>query len=238
MFGRWHQAAWQFARLGFDHILGGIDHLLFLLCLVTPFRQLRSLVLIVTSFTVAHSITMIGSAVGYAPGQLWFPPLVETLIAVSILYMAIENIAGAGSVGRRWAITFAFGLVHGFGFSFLLRESLQFSGSHLATSLVAFNLGVEAGQILVLLVLVPALGLLFRHVIAERMGVIILSALVAHTGWHWMVERGSTLRGYDWTVGNPWLLAVRALMVVVALVGVWWLARVRTRKRLPESFSA
>jgi hypothetical protein len=222
---QWHQAALQFAHLGFAHILGGIDHLLFLLCLVIPFRQLRSLVLIVTSFTVAHSITMIASALGHAPDQLWFPPLVETLIAASILYMAIENIAGAGSVGRRWVITFAFGLVHGFGFSFALRESLQFSGSHLAASLVAFNLGVEVGQVLVLLALVPALGLLFRHVIAERMGAIVLCALVAHTGWHWMIERGSTLRGYDWTVGNPWLLLVRALMVGVALAGVWWAAR-------------
>ncbi|HSQ04762.1 MAG TPA: HupE/UreJ family protein, partial [Burkholderiales bacterium] len=84
---RWHQAALRFVELGFEHILGGIDHLLFLLCLIIPFRNLRALVLIVTSFTVAHSVTLIASAFGFAPGALWFPPLIEVLIAMSILYM-------------------------------------------------------------------------------------------------------------------------------------------------------
>ena len=90
-------------------------------------------------------------------------------------------------------ITFGFGLVHGFGFSFALRETLQFAGSHLLTSLLSFNVGVELGQLLVLALLVPALELLFRFVVAERIGTIILSALVAHTGWHWMIERGAVL---------------------------------------------
>ncbi|MCH7717526.1 MAG: HupE/UreJ family protein, partial [Gemmatimonadetes bacterium] len=74
---RWHQAALRFVALGFEHILDGIDHLLFLLCLVIPFRRIRGLVLIVTAFTVAHSITLIASAFGLAPNTLWFPPLVE-----------------------------------------------------------------------------------------------------------------------------------------------------------------
>src|SRR5215470_11321578 len=130
---RWHQAALNFAHLGFLHILDGTDHLLFLLCLVIPFRRMRALVLIVTAFTVAHSVTLIGSAYGLAPDALWFPPLVETLIAISIVYMALENIVGTSllHLQRRWLVTFAFGLVHGFGFSFALRESLQFAGSHL-----------------------------------------------------------------------------------------------------------
>ena len=76
---------------------------------------------------------------------------------------------------RRWLIAFGFGLVHGFGFSFALRETLQFAGSHLLTSLVAFNIGVELGQLLVLAIAVPALGLLFRFVLAERVGTIIVS---------------------------------------------------------------
>ncbi|MBI4471229.1 MAG: HupE/UreJ family protein, partial [Acidobacteria bacterium] len=78
---RWHQAALTFVELGFFHILDGIDHLLFLLCLIIPFRQFRSLVIVVTAFTVAHSVTLIASAYDYAPAALWFPPLVETLIA-------------------------------------------------------------------------------------------------------------------------------------------------------------
>jgi hypothetical protein len=225
---RWHQAALQFVRLGFAHILSGTDHLLFLFCLVIPFRRIRPLVVIVTSFTVAHSITLIASAMNVAPGALWFPPLVETLIAASIVYMALENIFGVTDVRRRWMLTFAFGLVHGFGFSFALRETLQFAGSHLLTSLLSFNAGVELGQLLVLALLVPALELLFRYVVAERMGTIILSALVAHTGWHWMTERFDRLRQYQfqWPVIDALFLLTltRWLIAGVAAAAVVWLA--------------
>ena len=247
---RWHQTAWRFVTLGFEHILGGTDHLLFLLCLVVPFRRLRELALIVTAFTVAHSITLASAALGFAPDALWFPPLVETLIAASIVYMAIENIVmegvrggAAGSEGvrrgaagwlrRRWVLTCAFGLVHGFGFSFALAETLQFAGSHLVTSLVSFNLGVELGQLLVLVVLVPALGLAFRRLPAERVGIVIVSALVAHTAWHWMVERGASLGEYAWTLDDPLFAAdaLRWTMRVVAVAGVIWLASTFMRTR-------
>jgi len=192
----WHQAALRFVQMGFLHILDGTDHLLFLLCLVIPFRQLRPLILVVTAFTVAHSMTLLASAYNLGPNALWFPPLIETLIAASIVYMALENIVGSGTVQRRWIIAFGFGLIHGFGFSFALRETLQFAGSHLLTSLLCFNIGVELGQVMVLLLLIPLLDLLFRFVVAERMGTIILSAIVAHTGWHWMIERWEHLRQY------------------------------------------
>ena len=114
---------WRFVELGFLHILDGTDHLLFLLCLVIPFRRLRPLVLVVTAFTIAHSITLIASAFDLAPDALWFPPLIETAIAASIVYMALENIAGSEHLRQsRWIIALAFGLVHGFGFSFALRR--------------------------------------------------------------------------------------------------------------------
>lgn len=215
---RWHQAALLFVVEGFKHILGGIDHLLFLLCLVLPFRRLRPLVLVVTSFTVAHSITLVASAYDIAPGGLWFPLTVEALIALSILYMALENIAAA-NLGRRWAITFGFGLVHGFGFSFALRDQLQFAGSYLLTSLLSFNVGVELGQLFVLAVSIPALALLFRYGIAERMGIVIVSALVAHTAWHWMVERMAPLGRVEWPAAEVlnalrWVLALAILAVL------------------------
>ena len=198
---RWHQAALRFVALGFNHILDGIDHLLFLLCLIIPIRRFRPLVAIVTSFTVAHSITLVASAVGLAPGALWFPPLIETLIAASIVYMAIENIVDVDGKGlrRRWMIAFAFGLVHGFGFSFALRETLQFAGSHLLTSLLAFNVGVELGQLVVLAVTVPALGLLFARMTTAKGKVVawVLSAILAHEAWHWMTSRGSELSQYS-----------------------------------------
>src|SRR5690349_21623625 len=103
---RWHQAALRFVDLGFFHILDGTDHLLFLLCLVIPFRRLGALIPVVTAFTIAHSITLIASAYNLGPDALWFPPLIETLIAISIVYMALENIVGGASVTRRGMITF------------------------------------------------------------------------------------------------------------------------------------
>jgi hypothetical protein len=223
---RWHQAALRFVAAGFWHILDGVDHLLFLFCLVIPCRRLRTLVAVVTAFTAAHSITLLASALGAAPDALWFPPLIETLIALSIVYMALENIV-VPQVRRRWRIAFGFGLVHGFGFSFALRETMQFAGSHLLTSLLSFNVGVELGQLLVLALLVPVLEVLFRFVLAERIGTIILSALVAHTGWHWLVERGSVLTQYQWQ--RPALSAaalasaLRWLMLIVLLAGLVWL---------------
>ncbi len=179
----------------------------------------------VTSFTVAHSVTLIASAYDLGPDALWFPPLIETLIAVSILYMAIENVLGS-SVGRRWMITLAFGLVHGFGFSFALRQQLQFAGSHLLTSLLSFNIGVEIGQVLVLLLLVPLLEFLFRFVLAERIGTIILSVLVGHTAWHWMMERGERLGRFPWPeLGAAQLAsAARGLMLILVFAGLLWLA--------------
>lgn len=220
---RWHQAAFRFVEEGFFHILDGIDHLLFLFCLVIPFRRFRPLVLVVTSFTIAHSVTLIASAFDMAPTSLWFPPLIETLIAVSIVYMAFENIVGA-KLERRWLITFGFGLIHGFGFSFALRETLQFAGSHLLTSLVAFNVGVELGQLVVLACLIPLLDLLFKYGVAERMGTILLSALIAHTGWHWAMERGADLSQYQWPTIDAAALAAtaRLLMLVVGALGLLW----------------
>jgi len=98
----WFQAARRFVEIGFWHILSGTDHLLFLLCLVAPLRSVRALVPVITSFTIAHSITLIAAALGIAPHALWFPPLIEMLIAISIVFMALENIVGA-KLGRRWA---------------------------------------------------------------------------------------------------------------------------------------
>ena len=222
---RWFQASWRFVKLGFRHILDGTDHLLFLFCLVIPFRRFRSLVTIVTAFTVAHSITLIASAYNLGPDSLWFPPLIETLIATSIVYMALENIVGA-NLHRRWLITFGFGLVHGFGFSFALKQTLQFAGSHLLTSLLSFNIGVGLGQLLVLSLLIPALDILFARVVQERMGTIILSGIVAHTGWHWMTDRFNAFRQYDLSMPEftPAFVAelLRYAMALVAIAAILW----------------
>jgi hypothetical protein len=230
---RWHQAAWRFVELGFLHILDGADHLLFLFCLVIPFRRLRPLILVVTAFTAAHSVTLIASTLGVAPTGLWFPPLIETLIAASIVYMALENIVGVAHLERRWATAFAFGLVHGFGFSFALRETLQFAGTHVVTSLLAFNMGVELGQVAMLLLFVPLLQFAFRYVVAERMGTIVVSALVAHTAWHWMLDRGHDLRQFKVPTPDAATLALGArwMLGLVVLVAVIWFVRTLGRAR-------
>ena len=248
----WTQAASLFIEQGFFHILDGIDHLLFLFCLVIPFRRFRALIPIVTAFTVAHSITLIASAYDMAPSGLWFPPFVETLIALSIVYMALENIvaiavswgspsaadASAARVRRRWIVTFGFGLIHGFGFSFALREELQLAGAHVLTSLLAFNVGVELGQLLVLAIVVPVLTLAFRYVVPEWIGAIILSALVAHTGWEWMLERGAALRLYqfEWPALDAafFALMLRWAILIVALSGIAWLGLALARARNQE----
>ncbi len=235
----WHRAASTFVKLGFEHILEGIDHLLFLVCLVLPFtlRHLWRLAGVITAFTIGHSITLIAAATGAVPAGNWFPPLVETLIALSIIYMAFENIvsawlnggATAATLRWRWLITGAFGLVHGFGFSFVLQEDLQYAGSHVLLSLLAFNVGVEVGQLVFLLIVLPVLALLLRSAPAQRAGVVLISALVAHTAWHWMLERMEALRFVRWPELDPagMSLALLVALLAAACGGAVWLSRAR-----------
>ena len=238
---RWHQAAFRFITMGFEHILEGIDHLLFLFCLVIPLRSVRALIPVVTSFTIAHSITLIGSAFGVAPSAIWFPPLIETLIALSIVYMAFENIVGA-KLEHRWMVTFGFGLVHGFGFSFLFSETLQFAGGHLFSSLLAFNIGVEIGQLFILILVIPILNLLFKYFVEERIGTILLSALLAHSAWHWMLERGTTLGLYQ--IQMPvidslfWAALMRwGMMLIIIIAALWAMYELFRKFSLIESLS-
>ncbi len=247
---RWHQAAWRFVVFGFEHILDGIDHLLFLLVLVVPIRSFRALIPIVTSFTIGHSITLIAAALGITPNALWFPALIETGIAASIVFMAFENLLGT-SLSNRWMVSFGFGLVHGFGFSFALSESLQFAGAHLLTSLLSFNVGVELGQLFVLALVVPVLRFAFSRWLPEVMGVVVLSAVLAHTGWHWLLDRGGALVQYsfslpvlnrafalvllDWAILGA--VVVSAALGLRAVVG-WWDRRTDARPAAPGGVGA
>ena len=147
------RGAGSFFTLGIEHILTGYDHLLFLLALMLRGGGLWSLLKIITAFTIAHSITLALAALDVVvlPGAL-----VESLIALSIAYVALENLLPHHAVSRRWAVSFLFGLVHGFGFSSVLRE-IGLPKENLLLSLLNFNLGVEAGQLTVVLLVVPVL---------------------------------------------------------------------------------
>lgn len=144
------QTAGRFIWLGVQHIALGYDHLAFLLGLLVATASLRSLVKVITSFTIAHSITL-----ALATFNVVILPtrLTESMIALSIVYVAAENLIRNRAI-ERYRITFLFGLVHGFGFSNVLRE-MQLPRGHLALSLFSFNVGVEIGQLIFVLLLFP-----------------------------------------------------------------------------------
>ena len=173
----------RFLVLGVEHILTGYDHLAFLLGLIILGGALRSLIGVVSSFTVAHSLTLILATLDLVILPTRF---VEAAIALSICYVALENMF-VREVRYRWVITFFFGLIHGFGFSNVLRE-MQLPRSGLAVSLLSFNLGVELGQLAILLLLFPAVLYLSRrrwHSVAINLA----SALMLGLGGFWFVQR-------------------------------------------------
>jgi len=252
----WRETAARFVRLGFSRLLDGSEYLLFLTVLVIPFRRIGPIAAVVGAFVVAHSITLLASASTLASDALWFPPLVDTLIAASVVYMALENIlitsqkkprspqraqsqggfsadsavsaVPSGSwLKRRWIATFAFGLAHGFALSLALRPALQLAGSHPLTAMVSFNIGVEIALVLVLALLIPAAALVFRYLIGERTGIVVVSALAGHTAWHWMDDRWELLRKFtfEWPAIDAAFLAaaLRWTMLAVVAAGLYWL---------------
>jgi HupE / UreJ protein len=189
--------ALRFLRLGVLHIFTGYDHVAFLIGLLLLGGSFRTLVKIVTSFTLAHSITLALAALDILAPP---PRLIEPLIAASIVFVAAENLwalrsrgegreaEAAAALRHRWMLTFAFGLVHGFGFASALRE-LHLPRAGLAASLVTFNLGVEVGQVCIVAVALPLLALLRRKRWFVPAGVRALSGAVGAAGLFWLVQR-------------------------------------------------
>lgn len=177
-----------FVRMGIEHILGGYDHLLFLFALVIVGGAARSLLRVVTAFTVAHSITLALAVLGVVS-----PParIVEPAIALSIVYVGFENLARRDR-DKRWRITFLFGLVHGFGFAGALAD-VSLTRADIPWALVSFNIGVEAGQLVVLVLLWPVVTWLRRWEPFDRRLVPALSFCVAMAGAVWFLER-TTIR--------------------------------------------
>lgn len=179
---RWTNAI-SFVRLGFEHILTGYDHILFLLGLLLVARRLRQLAAIVTSFTVAHSLTLSLATLGILEPAMW---TIEAAIALSIAYVGVENLLSKDT-RHRWKIAFVFGLVHGFGFAGILRE-MELPRSSLAGSLLMFNIGVEIGQLLIVTMMFPILRLVQRTTygpMVTRYG----SLAVIVMGLYWFCQR-------------------------------------------------
>lgn len=181
----WHTAA-RFLMLGIEHIVTGYDHLLFVLALLLVSVRFMNLLKIVTAFTLAHAVTL---------SLAWFgiidlpSRLVEVVIAISITYVAAENVLGR-RLARRWFIAFGFGLVHGLGFFGILRQ-IVLPGSGAVIPLVAFNLGVEAGQVAILAVFYPLQRLVFEKPWYDR-AMRVCSAAILLLAVIWIVQRSLT----------------------------------------------
>ena len=218
-----HQAAWVFLQAGFYRFLDGLDHLLFVIILALPFRRARDLVKPFAAFAIAHSIALVFAAFGVARLDTWFAPTVGALIALSLVYVSIENGVGRG-LRHRWVVALVFGLFHGLGFAIALQESLQFAGSHPIAALISYNVGLELGTLIILAIVMPAANLLFTQVVSERAGILVTSVLVGHAGWHWMTERMAIAQLSSWPLMdlNLLLMVVRWLLALTIVGGVLW----------------
>jgi len=189
--GSWWTAFVSFVWQGILHILFGLDHVFFVMCLTVGAASTSRLVWLVTGFTVGHSLTLAAGALGYAPSAPWFIPLVETLIAASIVYVAW---AARRERADTIAVTSLMGLLHGFGFAFVLGEILGANADALVASLVAFNVGVEMGQLALVGATLATLAMV-RRANPElepraRTAALLVMAVVAA---YWTVARGLTI---------------------------------------------
>lgn len=180
---------------GVRHILEGLDHVLFVLCMIIGAVSLRSLIGRVTGFTVGHTVTLILGFFGFAPQGAWFIPAVESAIALSIIFAAVDAVirgrtAGANPDRYGMIVTTAIGLLHGFGFSFMLQNILRVDAPNVWQSLLAFNIGVELGQLAIVAAIWPiVLYLRSRPAIVWRTTTIAVAAVATVISAIWFVER-------------------------------------------------
>jgi hydrogenase/urease accessory protein HupE len=179
---------WSFLRLGIHHILSGYDHLMFVFGLLVVCHRWQTIFKIVISFSVAHSITLILSTMNVV---VLPEKYAEPLISFSLVIVGVENLLRRGQEPpRRWILAFAFGLVHGFGFAAGLREmGIATSGGSIFKPLLGFNLGVEIGQIIAGIVILPILLQLRKSTFFVTYVVPVLSAIVAAGGIYWTAQR-------------------------------------------------
>ncbi len=177
----------QFVFLGVEHIGTGYDHLLFLFALLVVTRSFRSALIVITAFTLAHSITLAVATFNLVQLPAKYT---EPLIAATIFYVGVENLVRRGDPHGRWMLTFAFGLIHGFGFASVLRDmGVGARAGGVAMPLFSFNLGVELGQIAVAAIVLPTIWQLRKGEFFVQRGVPACSAIVALAGTFWFVQR-------------------------------------------------
>jgi hypothetical protein len=187
----WYQAAWRFLPAGVV-VPFAVDRLIFLLCLVMPFRQFWSLLAVVLALTGLQAVSLTVGAWGATPDWRLLAPLFDTSLAAAVVFLAIENVV-APSLRRRWFIASVVGVLSGFGVGHRLVDDWQFAGAHAVVAAVSFNVGVVLGEVAAFALALIVLRLAFARVTGERLGVIILSVVLGHLAWHWMMDSGHPL---------------------------------------------
>jgi hypothetical protein len=193
-------AVTTFIKEGVVHILEGLDHVLFVTCLVLGAMRLKPLLWRVTGFTIGHSITLSLGFYGFVPSGAWFVPAVETGIALSIIYVAVVAVVpGLQQKKGEWTVvgvTGLIGLLHGLGFSFVLQNILQVTSPDIWQSLVAFNIGVEIGQLLIVIgawFVFYLIGLSGAG--AAKLNRYLVASVCALIALYWVFERGTLMLG-------------------------------------------
>ena len=183
---RWHEAAWLFLKAGFTSPFA-IDRAAFLLCLIAPFRQFRALLALVAVLTALQALTLTATSLGALAGVRWLAALYDGSVAAVVVLLAIGNLA-APSLRWRLIIGAVIGAIGGFGLGRLLDDAWQFAGTHPGASLVAFNVGAALAEVVSLALAFAVLRWLVDGVLGPSLGVVVISAILGHTGWHWILD--------------------------------------------------
>jgi len=184
---RWHEAAWLFANQGFAGAFS-FERFAFLLCLIAPFRQFRGVLALVLVFTGLQAFTLTATSLLDIRGIRWLTSLFDTGLAAAVLLLAIGNLA-LPSVRARWFVSAVVGALGGFGLGRLLDDAWQFAGTHPVASAVSFNIGVAAGEVVSFALAFALMRLIFARLLPASLAVLVVSAVLGHLGWHWMIDR-------------------------------------------------
>ena len=195
------------------------NRLVFLLCLIAPFRNLRGLLAIVIVMAGMQALTMTANGAHWLSGVPWLQPFAEVALATAVLLLAVGNL-GAPSLRRRWFLASVISAIGGFAIGQLFAESWQFSGAHPIAAALAYNAGIIIGAVAILIVSLIALRVLFAYVLGAPLGVIVLSALLALVAWQWLLDGLHGLRqATDPGVSSASLFAFARWLLPAVLVG-------------------
>jgi len=212
------EAAWSSLKRGFADSFA-VDRLVFLLCLIAPFRDLRSLLAVVVVMAGMQALTMTATGAHWFSEAAWLQPLADVGLALAVLLLAIGNL-GAPSLRRRWFIAAVIAALGGFAIGPLFAQSWQFAGMHPVVAALSYNAGVVAGAVFILVVAQVMLRAVFAFVLGAPLGVIVLSALLAWMGWQWLFDAAHRLRqAMDAGVSSTSIVAVVRWLLPALLVG-------------------